>query len=193
MHYEVITNLLSSWQFVCFQSKHHPLWVAKWKMFCRSENVGVPLIFFFKSSVYKDPSITFLWTQRSEYISVSSQATKKRLPLPVWCLSLVRPSFCLCDSCESQDGFTLSWAAEPYLDSNWVYFADSGQTFVSSVSICSVSNRFVLCMADIDDKRKQTRAQVEQRYCVIFVLGQQRWSHQQDIFYLSLMPLCCDA
>lgn len=131
-------------------------------------------------------------------VNTSQLARKLRknvflFPSDVYLCRVVCPSFCLCDSCESQDGFTPSWVAEPYLDSNWVYFADSGQMFVSSASICSVSNRFVLCMADLDGKRKQTRAQVEQRYCVIFVLGQQRWSHQQDIFYLSLMPLCCDA
>lgn len=131
-------------------------------------------------------------------VNTSQLARKLRknvflFPSDVYLCRVVRPSFCLCDSCESQDGFTPSWVAEPYLDSNRVYFADSGQMFVSSASICSVSNRFVLCMADLDGKRKQTRAQVEQRYCVIFVLGQQRWSHQQDIFYLSLMPLCCDA
>lgn len=121
-----------------------------------------------------------IWIQRGTFISkIFPQATKSTTSFlfssDVYLGWAEHPSLCPFDSCEFQDDLILSWVAQPYLDSNWVYTTGSGQMFVSSAPLLYIaSNWCVLCVCQQINKtnKNKLRPALKQHYFSFFVLGQ---------------------
>lgn len=165
------------YQFTGFQNKH------VFKIF-GNIFAHFPVHDIFTPDTYLSFKFHHLGSERWRYLKRSPSSYKTTSFLfssDVYLGRAERPSFWLFDSCESQDDRSLLWVAEPYLDSNWVYFAGSGQMFfvlltrfcvVHQIDVCSV------CQQIEKINKNKFRPGQEQHYCVFFVLGQWRWSHQ---------------
>ncbi len=185
------------YQFTGFQNKHCLILVPVQKMLSRSGNTFAR---HFQSMIFFTPDMNpsfkfhYLGSERWRYLkhSPTSYKTTSFFSFDVYLGRAERPSFWPFDSCESQSDLSLSWVAAPYLDSNWVFFAASGQLFVSSALIlCSASNWCVLCVsANTEDKQKLIQAWTGATLLCLLCSRSVEMKPSALSLYISLMLWC---